>query len=80
MYEILRNLVNSHRYLKEIKLFIMYIFCCKLVCLSRPVKVTVEKTLTYHEICPFSINYESVMFYSTGLRANFTGKKVLQQV
>jgi len=34
--------------------------------------VTVEKTLTYHEICPFSINYESVMFYSTGPRVAFS--------
>jgi hypothetical protein len=31
---------------------------------SKP-KVT---TLTYHGICPFPINYESEMFYSTGPR------------
>ncbi len=24
------------------------------------------KTLAYYEICPFSVNYESVMFYDTG--------------
>jgi len=26
------------------------------------------KTLAYYEICPFSVNYESVMFYDTGPR------------
>jgi hypothetical protein len=24
------------------------------------------ETLAYYEICPFPVNYESVMFYSTG--------------
>ncbi len=30
-----------------------------------------KKTLAYHEIGPFSINYETVMFYSTGPWCNF---------
>ncbi len=38
-------------------------------CLSKPVKVTdmrVEQTLAYYKICPFSVNYKSVLFCSTG--------------
>ncbi len=46
---------------------VTYRFCSKLVCLSKPVKVTIEKTFAYHEICPFSVNYESVKFYSKSL-------------
>jgi hypothetical protein len=28
--------------------------------------VSIEKTLAYYKICPFAVNYEFVMFYSTG--------------
>jgi hypothetical protein len=28
-----------------------------------PSDLTIEKTLAYYEICPFFVNYESVMFY-----------------
>jgi hypothetical protein len=28
--------------------------------------MTIEKALAYYEICPFSVNYESVIFDSTG--------------
>ncbi len=42
-------------------------FYFKLVCLSKPVKVTeIEKTPAYYEIWPFSVNYKSAMFYCTG--------------
>ncbi len=30
-----------------------------------------EKTLAYYKICPFSVNYESVVFYSTGIGTIF---------
>jgi hypothetical protein len=36
----------------------------KLVCLW----LKIEKTLAYYEICPFAVNYESVMFYSSGTK------------
>jgi hypothetical protein len=41
-----------------------------LVCLSEPVQVTDNNktTLAYYEICPFSVDYELVMFYRTGPR------------
>jgi len=41
-----------------------------LVCLSEPVVVTdnSKTTLAYYEICPFSVDYEFVMLYSTGSR------------
>ena len=29
-----------------------------------------EKTLAYYEVCPFSVNYGSVMFYSTAYSMN----------
>jgi hypothetical protein len=33
--------------------------------------MTKEKTLaSYHEICPFSVNYKYIMFYNTGPKAN----------
>jgi hypothetical protein len=36
------------------------------MCLAKPVVVTdTRKTLAYY-ICPFSVHYDSVMFYSTG--------------
>jgi hypothetical protein len=39
------------------------------VCLSIKGKwLTIVKMLTYYEIYPFYVNYESVMFYSTGAR------------
>jgi hypothetical protein len=28
--------------------------------------LTIENTLAYYEICPFAVNYESVMSFSTG--------------
>jgi hypothetical protein len=35
--------------------------------LSKPIKVIDNiKDKAYYEICPLSVNYESVMFYSTG--------------
>jgi hypothetical protein len=37
-----------------------------LVCLSKPVKVTDNSKLACYVIYPFSLHYESVMFYSTG--------------
>jgi hypothetical protein len=46
--------------------FVKYGFRSKLVCLSKPEKVTDKKTLAYYEICPFSVHYKSVKFYSTG--------------
>ncbi len=38
------------------------------MCLSEPVEVTDtnNKTLAYYGICPFTVDYEYVMFYSTG--------------
>ncbi len=44
----------------------MYIFRGNLVCLSKLVcmRETIEKTLAYCKICPFSINFKSVMFNS----------------
>ncbi len=47
-----------------------YRFRYKLACLSEPVKVTEnnEETPAYYVICPFSVHYESVMFYDTGPR------------
>ncbi len=45
---------------------VMYIFHSKLVRLYSRVKGTDDRKDTYYEICPFSANYESVMFYSTG--------------
>ncbi len=48
----------------------MFGLCSKLVHLSKPIKVIDNiKDKAYYEICPFSVNYESVMFYSAG--ANF---------
>ncbi len=37
------------------------------MCLSKPGKVTVimPKTQAYIVICPFSLHYESLLFYST---------------
>ncbi len=43
--------------------FLTFRFCTKLVCLTKPSKwLTTEKTLAYYEICPFSLNYNSVIF------------------
>jgi hypothetical protein len=46
----------------------MYGARSKLVCFSKPVKVTggYKKTLAYYEFCPYSMTYKYVMFYSTG--------------
>jgi hypothetical protein len=33
-----------------------------------------QKTLAYNEICPFSVDYESVRFYNTGPRLMETKK------
>ncbi len=46
----------------------MYRLRIKLVCLSQLVslQLTIEKTLAYYEICKCSVNYESLMFDSTG--------------
>ncbi len=42
------------------------VYLSKLVCLSSQWKcLTIEKTLAYYKICKISLNYESVMFYST---------------
>jgi len=42
----------------------MYRFHSKLECVLKAVKVTDnEKTLAYHKICPFSVNYTFIMFY-----------------
>jgi hypothetical protein len=41
-----------------------------LVCLRKCVCPR-QKTLAYYKICPFPVNYESVMLYSTGLEAAF---------
>jgi nitroimidazol reductase NimA-like FMN-containing flavoprotein (pyridoxamine 5'-phosphate oxidase superfamily) len=38
----------------------MYKFLSKLVCLQ----MTTENALAYNEICQFSVNYESVMFFA----------------
>jgi hypothetical protein len=32
-----------------------------------------RKTLIYHQICPFQVNYESVMLYSTGSEEKVNG-------
>jgi hypothetical protein len=51
----------------------MYVFLSKLVCLSKlaclskPLKLTDNiKALAYHKLCLFIVNYEAIMFYSTG--------------
>jgi hypothetical protein len=46
----------------------MYGFRSKLAWSSKAVKLTDnnERTLAFHVICPFSIHYEPVVFYSTG--------------
>jgi hypothetical protein len=36
------------------------------VSLLAQASVSSQKALAYFEICPFSVNYESVMFYDTG--------------
>ncbi len=41
---------------------VMYRFGSKLVCLSKPVKVTDNNKKAYCVICPFSIYYICVMF------------------
>ncbi len=45
---------------------LIYIFCSKLVRLSKQecLWLTIEKTLTYCKIWPFALNYESIMFKS----------------
>ncbi len=53
--------------------FVKYRFTCKLVCLlqlwsSQWKGLTLENTPAYYEICPFSLNCEPVVFYSTGLK------------
>ncbi len=50
--------------------FVMKRFFSKLMCLPKPVDVTdfCNKTIAYNRLCPFSIYYQSVMFYSTGPR------------
>ncbi len=50
--------------------YLMYVFRSKLMCLSELVEAIVDsnKTLAYDEIYPFTVHYESVMFYSTGPR------------
>ncbi len=52
----------------------MYRLRSKLVSLLAQASVFVQakKTLAYYKICPFSVNYESKMFYGTGPRAVFT--------
>ncbi len=43
----------------------MFWFRSKLVCLSKKSKVPENrKTLAYYKICQFSVDYESVGFYS----------------
>jgi hypothetical protein len=51
----------------------MYELRSKLVCLYGSSYYTAQacssqKTQAYYEICPFPLNYEFVMFYSTGPR------------
>ncbi len=52
----------------------MYGLCNKLGCLSKlvglsmPVKMTIEKTLAYNDLCLFSENYKYIMFYCIGTR------------
>ncbi len=50
--------------------FVMIWFRSKLVCLSKPGKVihNNEKSLAYYVSCPFSVNYQSTMFYDIGPR------------
>ncbi len=38
------------------------------MCLFELVKVTDDRKDVYYEICLFSVNYESVIFYTTGPR------------
>ncbi len=45
--------------------FVMHVICSKLVCLSEPVKVTYNNKNT-SLLYPYSVNYISVMLYSTG--------------
>jgi hypothetical protein len=45
---------------------IIYGLSSKLVCFVQVIEKEAEKILAYYEICSFSANYESVMFYSTG--------------
>ncbi len=42
----------------------MYRICNELLCLSTSVKVNNnrKKALAYYKICPFTVNYEPVMF------------------
>ncbi len=49
---------------------VTYKFLSKLLCLSNKGKrLTIEKTLAYYKICPFSEQQKSIMFYGTGLFA-----------
>jgi hypothetical protein len=46
--------------------FVIYRFCSRLMCLSKPVKVTDNKKYSSLPPClSFSIHYKSVMFYNT---------------
>jgi hypothetical protein len=53
---------------------VMYRFCSKLICLSKPVQGTdnSKTKLAYYEICLFSVYYEFVLFYSAGPRGQIS--------
>ncbi len=62
-----RGIIYDHH------MFIVQSIRCKLVCLFVQVifcpslyVYQSQKTLAYYEICQFPVNYEFVMFYSTG--------------
>jgi len=58
---------------------IMHGFYSKLMCLSEQVEVkhNTTKALAYYGICPFTVYYDSVMFYSTRSLLDSLAKKVL---
>jgi hypothetical protein len=57
--------------------YVMYRFHSKLTCFSIAIEVTgnSNEKLTFYRFCPFTVIYDSVLFYSTGpnVKKLFTG-------
>jgi hypothetical protein len=69
LYCLLSNAASGAGTIKHYR-FVIYELGGKLVCLSKPVKSTdIKKTLAYHKISPFFVNYEYRMFYISGPRS-----------
>ncbi len=63
--------------------FVMYRLYSKILSLLAQASVCVypsQKAIAYYEICPFSVNYESVIFYDTGPWSAVNGTFLLQVV